>query len=336
MTSARSSVDGPDAGEPRLDGARGVTRKTVIILPAYNEEMTLRGTMLDFHAHCPEAEIVVVDNNSSDRTRHVADETLRELGCRGAVLSEKRQGKASALRKAFHEIEADAYVVVDADLTYPAKDLRQLLDPILAGEADMAVGDRHADGRYARENKRSFHNFGNRLVRTLINALFEAEIRDVMSGYRVMNRKFVKNFPILTGGFEIETELTVHALDKRFRIVEAPVAYRDRPDGSASKLNSVRDGLRVLKTIFVLFKDYKPLAFFATLSLLFFVASLAGGAPVLLEFARTRYITHVPLALLAVGLMIVSLLMFSVGLILDAVVRFHRFDYEHDLLRRRE
>lgn len=314
--------------------AREADRKSIaIILPAYNEELTIRDTLLDFRTHCPEAELVVVDNNSRDRTAEIARATLAELGGKGRLLSERRQGKALALRKAFHEVDADVYVVADADTTYPAADLAALLAPVLDGEADMVVGDRLARGKYALENKRPFHNFGNQLVRTLINRLFEARISDVMSGYRVFTRDFVKNFPILTGGFEIETELTLHALDKRYRIREVPTEYRDRPRGSSSKLSTVSDGFRVLATIFQLFKDYKPLAFFSAFTAFFLMCSLAAGAPVLIEFAETRYIKHVPLALLAVGLMILSLLSFSVGLILEAVVRQHRFDYEHRLLR---
>ena len=176
---------------------------------------------------------------------------------------------------------------------------------------------------------------GNRLVRSLINSILEARINDAMSGYRVMSREFVKNFPILSDGFEIETELTVHALDKRFRIIEVPIDYRDRPDGSHSKLNTLSDGFRVLKTILLLHKDYNPLAFFAALALVFFLGSLAAGAPVILEFIATRFISHVPLALLATGLMILALLMFGVGLILDTLTRYHRFDFEHRRLARR-
>jgi glycosyltransferase involved in cell wall biosynthesis len=308
-------------------------RRIAIILPAFNEEATIRETVHDFHAHLPAAEIVVVDNNSSDRTQARVEEAARGVAGGVRLIFEKRQGKAFALKRAFHEVEADVYVVADADLTYPAKDLAALLGPVLADEADMVVGDRLARGRYARENKRSFHDLGNRLVRLIINVLFAARMNDIMSGYRVLSRGFVKSFPMLSGGFEVETEITLHALDKRFRVLELPVEYRDRPVGSASKLNTFRDGYRVLRTILLVFKDYKPFVFFSALSALFFAGSLACGAPVILEFIRIRFITHVPLALLATGLMILSLMMFCVGLILDTVARYHRFDYEHRILQ---
>ena len=221
--------------------------------------------------------------------------------------------------------------MVDADMTYSAKDIHNLMSPVKSKTADMVVGDRLSGGDYRRENKRSFHGFGNALVRTMINLLFRSRLKDIMSGYRVFSREFVKNYPVLCEGFEIETEMTLHALDKRFRIVEIPVEYNDRPEGSVSKLNTVNDGIRVIKTIFTIFKDYKPLLFFGSFSLLFFIFGLIDGIPVIIEYFETKFITKVPSAILAMGLVLVSLLSFSIGLILDTVVKIHKFNYELQL-----
>jgi len=307
--------------------------KIVVVIPAYNEEHTICDVIRAFHNALPESHIYVIDNNSNDKTNQIAQETLDELNCSGGVLFEKSQGKASAVRKAFTEIDSDIYVMVDADMTYPADVVKSLIKPILDGKADMVVGDRQKKGGYQKENKRRFHNFGNKFVRNLINLLFRSNLNDILSGYRVLNRKFVKNFPILSAGFVIETELTLHALDKRFKIVEIPIDYKDRPPGSYSKLNTYIDGLKVIKLIFQIFKDYKPLIFFSLVALLFCLAGLVTGAPVLVEFALTRIIKHVPLAILASGLMILSLISFSIGVILDTVVRNHRFQYELTLLK---
>ncbi len=299
-----------------------------IILPAYNESETIEEVVLDFHKHCPKAAIWVVDNNSSDNTAALARKTIDSLGCEGGVLFVKRQGKANAVRRAFTDINSDIYVLADADMTYPASDLENLLAPVLQGEADMVVGDRHLTGAYAEENKRNFHNFGNALVRRLINTLFTAELNDIMSGYRVFTRQFIKHYPILCEGFELETEVTLHALQYRYRVVEVPVSYKDRPHGSESKLNTVQDGFRVLKAIFMIFKDNKPQIFFSSVALITFVSGLLAGAVPIFEYLQTHLIHHIPLAILATGLMLVSLLLFSVGLILDTVVNQHRFDYE--------
>ena len=220
----------------------------------------------------------------------------------------------------------------DADLTYPADQARELLAPVLNGEADMVVGNRHADGRYKTENKRTFHNFGNHLVLFLINTLFNSRLSDIMSGYRAFSRQFVKNYPILVEGFEIETDMTLHALDKRFRIVELPIAYKDRPEGSTSKLNTLHDGLRVIKTIINIFRYYKPLYFFGILSLLFFLCGLLAAIPVLSDYIAHDYIYHMPLALLATGLEIVALLMLVVGLILDQSSYYNKCNFERKLL----
>ena len=307
--------------------------KISVILPAYNKAKTIREVIADFHRHLPSAWIYVIDNTSGDHTAALASDTIRKLRCKGVVLAENTQGKAHALRKAFTEIESDIYLLADSDLTYPAKNAADLIKPVAEGKADMTVGDRLAGGKYKKENKRVFHNFGNGFVRRLINLLFRARLHDIMSGYRAFNRKFVKNFPVLSKGFEIETEMTLHALDKRFKIKEVPIEYKDRPKGSFSKLNTFSDGMRVLKTIFWIFKDYKPLAFFSLLALVSFVVALAVGIPAVIEYVEMQYVYKVPSAVLATGLLIFSMLLISVGFILDTVAKNHKFNYELNLLR---
>lgn len=303
-----------------------------IVIPAFNEELTIHQTILDYHTHLPQASIYVVDNNSQDATNRIARSSLISLNCPGTVLFEKRQGKANAIRKAFLEVEADIYVMVDADLTYPAKEIQRLLDPVLRAEADMVIGDRHRGGSYQKENKRKFHASGNRLVRFLVNFLFGARLTDIMSGCRVFNKFFVKNYPILCSGFELETEMTVHALDKKFSVLEVPIAYQDRPRGSASKLNTIPDGIKVIKTIFWIFKDYRPLLFFGFFAFLFGGLSFLVGFPVIQEFIQTRYVLRVPSAILATGFSILSLLSLSVAFVLDTVVKTNRQNYELTLM----
>ncbi|MEQ9366660.1 MAG: glycosyltransferase family 2 protein [Leptospirales bacterium] len=304
------------------------TTRIAILIPAYNEELTIAPCIKDMHRHCPEAEIVVINNNSGDATEKIARETLGKLKCPARVINEYAQGKAYAIRRAFQIVDADVFVMTDADTTYEGSDLSRLLEPVLAGRADMVVGDRHATGAYKAENKRSFHGFGNHLVKGIINILFRSDLHDIMSGYRVLSGKFVKLFPILSAGFEIETEMTLHALDKRYRIVEIPIQYKDRPAGSFSKLNTFRDGFRVLSYIFTIFRYYRPFIFFASLGALFFISSLAAGFPVVAEYIQTRFVAHVPLAILSTGLMILSVLSFAIGLILDALAKIHRTQYE--------
>ena len=204
--------------------------RIAVILPAYNEELTIRDTVQAFHSALPEAQIVVINNRSSDRTAAIAEQTLRDLGCAGQVINESSPGKGNAMRRGFIDVDADVYVLADADMTYPADRARDLLRPVLENQADMVVGDRHSHGHYQKENRRALHGFGNRLVQGLVNRLFRAKLVDILSGYRVMSRRLVKNYPILVEGFQIETDLTLHALDKRWRIVEIPIEYKDRPD----------------------------------------------------------------------------------------------------------
>ena len=307
--------------------------RIALIIPAYNEEATVGDTIEGFFRQIPDLHIVVVDNNSSDRTSEKVRAKFKDLGCQGTLLFEKRQGKGMAVRKAFSEIDADYYIMVDADSTYPPEDVKRLLGFALEGGHDMVVGDRHSAGSYREQNKRRFHNFGNGLVTKIINLLFNNTLSDILSGYRIFSRKFVKNYPILSSGFEIETEMTLHGLDKRFSILEVPIQYFDRPEGSVSKLNTFRDGIRILRTICWIFKDYKPLLFFGTLALLFFLIGFFVGLPVIIEYIQSRYIYRVPSAVLATGLMIFALLFFAVGLILDTVEKFQRFNYELQLLK---
>lgn len=296
--------------------------KIAVLLPAYNEEVTIEKVIADFQKALPQASIYVYDNNSKDRTNELA-QTAGAL-----VRFEPRQGKGNVVRSMFREIDADYYIMVDADDTYPAAEVDKLLEPLRTGQADMTIGDRLSNGTYAKENKRGFHDFGNNLVKSLINRLYKGNYEDIMTGYRGFNRLFVKTFPVLSPGFEIETELSIHALDKRFKLVEVPITYQDRPEGSESKLSTFSDGFKVLRTIFNLFKDYKPLLFFSLLSLFFVIAGLVVGLPVISEFTRTGLIAKFPSAILATGLMILAGLFFISGVILDTVVRQNRMQYE--------
>jgi len=302
--------------------------RVAVVLPAYNEQETIASTIEDFFKYIPDAEIWVVNNRSSDSTESIARETLAQIGSKGGVINEHRPGKGNAVRRAFLQVDADVYVLADADMTYPAAQVHDLIAPVLSSEADMVVGDRHSGGQYAAENKRALHGFGNGLVRNLVNKLFSANLRDIMSGYRAFSRRFVKNYPILVEGFEIETDMTLHALDKRFRIIEIPIEYRDRPAGSFSKLNTVRDGLRVINTISNILRYYKPLLFFGTGALAFFICGIIAGVPIIDEWIATHFITHVPLAILATGLEIFAVVFAAIGLVLDSIVQQDKRNFE--------
>jgi glycosyltransferase involved in cell wall biosynthesis len=305
-----------------------------VVLPAYNEEATIAGTIEAFFRELPDAFIVVVDNKSTDRTALLAQETFAGLGARGAVLTELRQGKGNAVRRAFLDIDADIFVLCDADMTYPAQSVHQLIAPIVSGEADMTVGDRRSGGQYASENKRRFHSFGNELVRRLVNALFRANLTDVMSGYRAFNVGFVRDYPILVGGFQIETDMTLHALDRRYRIREIPIDYQDRPPGSHSKLSTFRDGALVLFAIFQIVSYHKPLLLFGTLSALFAVGGVVVALPVFEDWIQYRYIYHVPLAILAAALEAVAMTALGIGLVLNAVNHHFKILFERGQVRR--
>lgn len=303
-------------------------KKTIaVLIPCYNEELTIARVVKDFRRELPTAYIYVFDNNSNDKTKEKAEEA-------GAiVIKEQRQGKGNVVRTMFREIEADIYIMVDGDNTYPASEVHKLIKPIIDGEADMVIGDRLSNGTYGKENNRCFHEFGNNLVKNSINKLFNSNLNDIMTGYRVFSRFFVKNMPVLSPNFEIETEMTLHALDKKFIIKEIPIIYRNRPEGSNSKLNTFADGIKVIKTIIKMLKDYKPRSFFWTISLFLIVIGLFIGTPVIIEFIKTRYITKVPSAILATGIMNFAIIIAQCGVILDTVVKQNREKYELQLLR---
>ena len=296
--------------------------RVAVLVPCYNEAVTIGKVVDDFRRVLPEATVYVYDNNSSDGTGAIA----REHGA--VVRCERRQGKGNVVRQMMRDIDADYYLMVDGDDTYPAEAAPELLAPLMADEADMVVGDRLSNGTYGEENDRAFHGFGNDLVRVLIKWIYGFEFSDVMTGYRAYNAVFAKTMPVLSPGFEIETELSIHAVDKRWRIAEVPIDYRDRPEGSESKLDTFSDGCKVLLMILSLFKDYRPLALFSWVALLFCVLGLVAGVPVIAEFLATGLVPKLPSALLAVALVFIGILSFTCGLILDTVVKGTRKQYE--------
>lgn len=299
-------------------------KKIAVLVPCYNEELTIKAVIEDFKKVIPNADIYVYDNNSSDNTAQIAQEA-------GAIVKrEYRQGKGNVVRSMFREIEADCYIMVDGDDTYPAEDAYNVAKLVLEGKADMAIGDR-LSSTYFTENKRPFHNTGNKLVRTLINKIFKSNVKDIMTGCRAFNRTFVKSFPVLSKGFEIETEMSIHALDKGFLLNEVPIAYRDRPEGSESKLSTFRDGFRVLKTIMNLYKDYKPLSFFGVISGILLVLGGIMMIPVLSGYFKTGLVAKFPTLIVSMGLLTSSLVAFACGLILDTVKKHSDQFYELSL-----
>ncbi len=295
--------------------------KIGVIIPALDEETTIKGVILGFHKYLPFAEICVVDNASTDSTNQIAEETLQSIPVKGYVLKEFSLGKGNALRRAFIELDWDIYITVDADLTYDPKNVLELIEPVISNKVDIVVGDRHSNNIYKNQNDRRFHEFGNRLIRKLVNLIFNTNLNDIFSGMRVLNKRFAKNMPIITSNFEIETEMTICALIYKFRIKEIPINYISRLPGSFSKLNTISDGVKIIKALLMIIIDYKPLAFFGTLSIISFVLSLAAGIPVINEYILTKYITRVPLAILATGTMITSMLFFTIALILNVISR---------------
>ena len=296
-------------------------KKIAVLIPCYNEELTVEKTVSDFKRVLPNADIYVYNNNSKDRTKELA------LKAGAIVKDEYRQGKGAVVRSMFRDIDADVYIMVDGDDTYPAEEVEGLITPVLEGKADMVIGDRLSSTYYT-ENKRPFHNFGNSLVKGLINFLFKSDLNDIMTGYRSFSRKFVKCMPVMSDGFQIETEMTIFALTNNMQVVNVPITYRDRPEGSESKLNTFSDGFKVLLTLFNLFKDNRPFLFFGSISIVIFIIGLLIGIPVIDEFIKTAYITKVPSAILAAALMLNAFLMFSVGIILDAIKNQKRYLFE--------
>ena len=301
--------------------------KVAVLIPCYNEELTIEKVVKDFKKELPEADIYDYDNNSKDKTAEIAKNA-------GAIVRrENRQGKGNVVRTMFREIDADYYVMVDGDDTYPAEFVHQLMEPVINNEADMTIGDRLSNGTYQEQIKKNFHEFGNNIVRGSINLLFKCKLKDIMTGYRVFSKTFVKNMPVMSPNFELETEMTLFALDKRYRIKEIPIVFRERPEGSESKINTFSDGFKVLKTIMKMFKDFKPRQFFWSIALIFIIIGLIIGIPVIVEFAKTGYITKLPSAVLATGVMIFSLIIAQCGVVLDTVVKQNRENYELQVSR---
>ena len=298
--------------------------KIAVLIPCYNESKTIKKVVSDYKKVLPEADIYVYDNNSSDGTDKIASES-------GAIVRyERKQGKGNVIRSMFQDIEADCYIMVDGDDTYPAENAREMCDLVLNDGIDMVIGDR-LSSTYFQENKRPFHNMGNKLVRNLIEIMFKTNIKDIMTGYRAFSYKFVKTFPVLSKGFEIETEMSIHAVDKNFTLKEIPVMYRDRPEGSVSKLNNYKDGLKVLKTIGTLFKEYKPALFFNIIALIVFIISIILAVPVFSEYFRTGLVPRIPTLVVSGILFIVGLLLETTGLILQVTVKKNRQAFEISL-----
>ena len=296
-------------------------KKIAVLIPCYNESKTIEKVVKDYKSVLPEADIYVYDNNSSDGTDKIAAKA-------GAIVKyEYKQGKGNVIRSMFKDIDADCYLMIDGDDTYPKENAREMCDYVLNGQADMVIGDR-LSSTYFKENKRPFHNFGNVLVRGLINSLFKSNVRDIMTGYRAFSYDFVKTFPVLSKGFEIETEMTIHSLDKNFLLKEIPVEYRDRPAGSVSKLNTFSDGFKVLKTIARLFKEYKPSIFFGLISFIFFAIAIGFGIPVFVEYFKTGLVPRYPTLIFSGFMLMISILMFVCGIILEVVVKKHRQLFE--------
>lgn len=284
-----------------------------VLLPCYNEEVTIGKVVRDFKAALPDATVYVYDNNSTDRTAEIA-------AAEGAIVRrEPRQGKGNVIRAMFEDIDADVYVMADGDDTYPADAAPAMVSKVLEGY-DMVIGDR-LSSTYFQENKRPFHNFGNRLVRGSINHLFRAHVTDIMTGYRAFSFTFVKTYPVLSRGFEVETEMTIHSLNNNLRLYEMPIQYRDRPEGSVSKLDTVGDGIKVMSTIFRMIREYKPLPFFGGLGLIIGIVGIVLCGTVTFEFAKTGVVTHFPTLIGAVMLVITGLLFIIAGIILDVMAK---------------
>lgn len=298
-----------------------IDKKIAVLIPCYNEAKTIEKVVKDYKSVLPNADIYVYDNNSTDKT----DEIAKKAGA--IVRYEYRQGKGNVIRTMFREIDADCYLMIDGDDTYPKENAKEMCNLVLSGKADMVIGDR-LSSTYFTENKRPFHNLGNKTVRFLINKLFKNNIKDIMTGYRAFSYEFVKSFPVLSKGFEIETEMTIHAVDKNFKLIEVPVTYRDRPEGSVSKLNTYSDGFKVLKTIATLFKEYKPAAFFNIISIICLIIALILGIPVVVEYFNTGLVPRFPTLIVSGTALLVALLLCITGIILQVIVKKHKQLYE--------
>ncbi len=300
--------------------------KIAVLIPCYNESQTIEKVVTDFKRALPEAVIYVYDNNSTDNTAEIA-------AAAGAVVRhEYQQGKGNVIRRMFRDIDAQCYLMVDGDDTYPAEFAPEMAAKVLERNVDMVVGDR-LSSTYFEENKRPFHNFGNSLVRWSINKLFHNDIKDIMTGYRAFSYQFVKTFPVLSQGFEIETEMTIHASDKNMFMENVVIEYRDRPEGSESKLNTYSDGMKVLLTIAGLFRNYKPMAFFGAISLILAVLGIGFMIPVLMDYARTGLVDRFPTLIVCGFVLMTAIISFFSGMILQTIAHKNRQDFEMELQR---
>ncbi len=287
--------------------------RIAVLIPCYNEEITIGTVVRDFKKHLPQANIFVYDNNSTDRTVEVAKDA-------GAIVGyENKQGKGNVVLKMFREIDADIYIMIDGDDTYPAENIQLMLEKFKLSDAEMLVGDRLSNLSYKKENKRAFHNFGNHLVRKLINTFFGSELKDILSGYRIFSRRFVKNYAGLINGFELETDLSIYTLHYGLKITELPINYRDRPHGSESKLNTFTDGFKVIRLFFNLVRLYKPMVFFGWIAVLSFLAGAIMMIIPVSEFVKFHYVYKVPTLIFSIMLILISLLCLATGLILDNI-----------------
>lgn len=300
--------------------------KIAVLIPCYNESKTIEKVVTDFRKQLPEAVIYVYDNNSTDGT----DEIARKAGA--VVRYEFQQGKGNVIRRMFAEIDAQCYVMVDGDDTYPADQVKQMVDKVLINRADMVVGDR-LSSTYFEENKRPFHNFGNSIVKASINALFKNDIKDIMTGYRAFSYRFVKTFPVLSKGFEIETEMSIHAIDKNMYVENVVIEYRDRPQGSESKLNTYSDGFKVIKTIIKLFRTYRPMGFFGLISVILFLLAMVFVIPVVVTYVKTGLVPNFPTLIVCGFATIAAIQSLFAGLILQTIYQKNRQDFEMVLYR---
>lgn len=300
--------------------------KIAVLIPCYNESKSIEKVVGDFRRVLPEAAIYVYDNNSTDNTADLAEKA-------GAIVRhEYMQGKGNVIRRMFREIDAEAYIMVDGDDTYPAEAAREMADMVLERKTDMVVGDR-LSSTYFTENKRPFHNLGNSIVRASINKLFKSDIKDIMTGYRAFSYNFVKTFPMLSQGFEIETEMTIHAVDKNMSTENLIIEYRDRPDGSVSKLNTYSDGFKVLKTIAKLYKNYKPLRFFSAVSAVLLILAAIFFAPVFADYLKTGLVPRIPTLIVCGFAVVAAMQSYFTGLILSTIARKSKYDFEINLIR---
>lgn len=294
-----------------------MNHKIAVLIPCYNESKTIAKVVGDFKKQLPEADIYVYDNNSTDNTADIA----RQAGA--IVRYEQRQGKGNVIRRMLADIEADCYLLVDGDDTYPSDNAKEMCDIVLNEHYDMVIGDR-LSSTYFQENKRPFHDYGNRFVRYAINQIFHSDIKDIMTGYRALSRHLVMSVPLLSEGFEIETELTINVLDNQLRIKQIPIEYRDRPIGSTSKLSTFKDGIKIIGTIFRLFRDYKPLVFFSWISSFLILASLLILLPVFIEYLQTGLVPRFPTLIVCGFIILFAILLWMCGLILQVLLIRHR------------